>query len=188
MKASPTTILSYTKCQLWLYLHSHVNLNRLTNSTFQTSPAACRPKPVIYTPFLWKHRMLQTSNIRQVQMRITFAEKCLLEATKATPCLPNTRTKTKAQTDDMLPTEYHVLIKMSSHINWDKAKSVFRAKESCRAKHHCSWMNGTLVTTFISCLKGWEICSWLTFCFPETGWFMEQWRASSHHRYLTPLL
>lgn len=51
-------------------------------------------------------------------------------------------------------------IKMSPHIIWDKVEPVSNSKESCRAKQHYNWMNGTLVMIFISCLKGWRICSW----------------------------
>lgn len=38
-----------------------------------------------------------------------------------------------------------------------------------RAKQHYSWMNDNLFRIFISCLKDWRTCSWLRFCFPETG-------------------
>lgn len=36
-------------------------------------------------------------------------------------------------------------------------------------KQHYSSINGTLSRIFISCLKDWQTCSWLKFCFPETG-------------------
>lgn len=51
-------------------------------------------------------------------------------------------------------------------------KVAFSAKVSYTAKHHWSWMHDVLVMVFISSLKAWDICSWLRFCFPKTGYLV----------------
>lgn len=48
------------------------------------------------------------------------------------------------------PSEYHFLSKGVITHHLDKVKLVFNAKESCRAKQHFSWMNGTHDIYFMS--------------------------------------
>lgn len=86
--------------------------------------------------------------------------------------LPKSRTKTEAwillTPPDTAQVNMTSSVKMSPHITWDRW-SWFSMLRKARAKQCYSWMNGTLFMIFISCLKGWRTCSWLRFCFSETG-------------------
>lgn len=99
-----------------------------------------------------------------MQMRITFVDKCLLEMTKAMPCLPKSRTKTKAWTL-MTPHTRRVnttsSIKVSSHIIWTRWSWFSMSRKAVEPNSiSAEWM---VLMIFISCLKHWRICSLSTF-------------------------
>lgn len=142
---------------LWDTTNCHANQNPLFTVQSSENTRCCKPPNV----FL----------VRQVQMRITFGEKCLVEFRSFQN--PGPRLKHgfcwHPQTHPMwIPhpqQRYH-------HTSPGRRWSWFSMARKTRVQQHYSWMNGITFRTFISCLKDWRTCSWLRFCFPETGYLV----------------
>lgn len=130
---------------LWDTTNCHANQNPLFTVQSSENTRCCKPPNV----FL----------VRQVQMRITFVEKCLVEFRSFQN--PGPRLKHgfcwHPQTHPMwIPHPQQRYHHTSPGTRW----SWFSMARKVRVQQHYSWMNGILFRIFI-CLKDWRTCSWL---------------------------